>query len=82
MHRIIAGDEFSHFELGEDLTAHHHHLVCTRCGRVDDVTLTDSIEETLDERSMPPPPSTGSAPSTTASTSSASASPAPEHDAG
>ena len=49
VHRIIAGDEFSHFELGEDLTAHHHHLVCTRCGRVDDVTLSDSIEATLDD---------------------------------
>lgn len=48
VHRIVAGDEFSHFELGEDLTAHHHHLVCTRCGRVDDVTLADSIEVTLD----------------------------------
>lgn len=48
VHRIVAGDEFSHFELGEDLMAHHHHLVCTRCGRVDDVTLDDSLEATLD----------------------------------
>jgi Fe2+ or Zn2+ uptake regulation protein len=48
VHRIIAGDEFSHFELAEDLTSHHHHLVCTSCGRVSDVTLTDAVESTLD----------------------------------
>lgn len=47
VHRIIAGDEYSHFELAQDLTSHHHHLVCTRCGRVEDVTLDDRIEESL-----------------------------------
>ncbi|HLU40962.1 MAG TPA: Fur family transcriptional regulator [Microthrixaceae bacterium] len=46
-HRIVAGDEYSHFELAEDLTEHHHHLVCTRCGRVEDVTLDDQIEASL-----------------------------------
>ena len=49
VHRIIAGDEYSHFELAEDLTSHHHHLVCTSCGRVTDVTLSDEIEAALDE---------------------------------
>lgn len=48
VHRIISGDEYSHFELAEDLTAHHHHLVCTSCGRVADVTLGDDIEAALD----------------------------------
>ncbi len=48
VHRIVAGDEFSHFELAEDLTSHHHHLVCTRCGRVADVTLSDELEASLD----------------------------------
>lgn len=48
VHRIIAGDEYSHFELAEDLTSHHHHLVCTSCGRVADVTLSDEIEASLD----------------------------------
>jgi len=49
VHRIISGDEYSHFELAEDLTSHHHHLVCTSCGRVADVTLSDEIEAALDE---------------------------------
>ncbi len=48
VHRIISGDEYSHFELAEDLTSHHHHLVCTHCGRVADVTLSDAVETTLD----------------------------------
>lgn len=47
VHRIVAGDEYSHFELAEDLTSHHHHLVCTRCGRVEDVMLEDRIEASL-----------------------------------
>lgn len=48
VHRIVSGDEFSHYELAEDLTSHHHHLVCTRCGRVDDFTPPDDLETTLE----------------------------------
>lgn len=48
VHRIVSGDEYSHFELAEDLTSHHHHLVCTSCGRVTDVTLSDEVEANLD----------------------------------
>lgn len=47
VHRLIAGDEYSHFELAEDLTSHHHHLVCTHCGRVEDITLSDSVEQSM-----------------------------------
>ena len=47
VHRIVAGDEYSHFELAEDLTSHHHHLVCTHCGRVEDVTLDEELESSL-----------------------------------
>ncbi len=48
VHRLIAGDEYSHFELTEDLTSHHHHLVCTQCGRVADITLSDEVERSID----------------------------------
>lgn len=47
VHRIVAGDEYSHFELAEDLTHHHHHLVCTRCGRVEDFVASDELEQRL-----------------------------------
>lgn len=48
VHRIVSGDEYSHFELAEDLTSHHHHLVCTGCGRVTDVVLSDVLESSID----------------------------------
>ncbi|CAN5502953.1 transcriptional repressor [soil metagenome] len=49
VHRLVAGDEYSHFELAEDLTSHHHHLVCTHCGRVADIILSDSVELSMTE---------------------------------
>jgi Fe2+ or Zn2+ uptake regulation protein len=45
--RIAAKDEFARFELAEDLTEHHHHLLCTSCGRVIDVTPTPAFERTV-----------------------------------
>ena len=45
--RLSAGDEFSRYELSEELTGHHHHLLCTSCGKVFDVTPTASMEKTL-----------------------------------
>jgi len=42
--RIAASDEFARFELAEDLTEHHHHLLCTVCGQVNDVTPTPAFE--------------------------------------
>jgi Fur family transcriptional regulator, ferric uptake regulator len=46
--RIAASDEFARFELAEDLTEHHHHLLCTSCGRVIDVTPTPAFERSVD----------------------------------
>lgn len=43
--RVAAGDEFSRFELAEDLTEHHHHLLCTSCGKVTDVTPPPGFEQ-------------------------------------
>ncbi|MGA2835693.1 MAG: Fur family transcriptional regulator [Acidimicrobiales bacterium] len=45
--RIAANDEFARFELAEELTEHHHHLLCTVCGRVFDVTPSASFERTV-----------------------------------
>jgi Fur family transcriptional regulator, ferric uptake regulator len=45
--RIAANDEFARFELAEDLTHHHHHLLCTLCGRVVDVTPSPHFERTV-----------------------------------
>jgi Fur family transcriptional regulator, ferric uptake regulator len=43
--RVTASDEFTRFELAEDLTEHHHHLLCVNCGKVIDVTLPPSFEQ-------------------------------------
>jgi Fur family transcriptional regulator, ferric uptake regulator len=42
--RVASGDEFARFELAEDLTEHHHHLLCVDCGKVIDVTPTPEFE--------------------------------------
>jgi Fur family ferric uptake transcriptional regulator len=47
--RIVSGAEHAHYELAEDLTEHHHHLVCTTCGLIEDVTLTPALEQVLDQ---------------------------------
>jgi Fur family transcriptional regulator, ferric uptake regulator len=43
--RVTAGDEYTRFELAEDLTEHHHHLLCLNCGKVTDVTLPAGFEQ-------------------------------------
>src|SRR5215472_15017229 len=47
VHRVTANDEFTRFELAEDLTEHHHHLLCITCGKVIDVTLPAGFEQAV-----------------------------------
>jgi Fur family transcriptional regulator, ferric uptake regulator len=46
--RLVTGAEHARFELAEDLTEHHHHLVCEACGAVTDFALADAVEDELD----------------------------------
>lgn len=46
--RIVTHDDFARYELAEDLTGHHHHLICTACGDVSDFSLTPAVEDELD----------------------------------
>lgn len=47
--RIIGRGEHARFELTEDVMGHHHHhLICLSCGRVDDFTVPDTVEETIE----------------------------------
>jgi Fe2+ or Zn2+ uptake regulation protein len=46
--RIVTTDEFARFELAEDLTEHHHHLICTVCGGVEDFTVSTRVERSLE----------------------------------
>jgi Fe2+ or Zn2+ uptake regulation protein len=36
------------YELSEWLTGHHHHLVCTECGAVEDVVVSSDDEQTVE----------------------------------
>lgn len=46
--RVITEGEFARYELTEELTEHHHHMICTRCGKVEDVTIPPDLETTMD----------------------------------
>jgi Fur family ferric uptake transcriptional regulator len=45
--RVATNEEYSHYELAEDITEHHHHLVCNHCGRVVDVTPPAGFESAM-----------------------------------
>lgn len=47
--RLAHGGDHAHYELAEELTEHHHHLICTSCGVVLDFTLKPTIERNLDK---------------------------------
>lgn len=46
--RVAAADDFTRYELAEDLTQHHHHLLCTSCGAVEDFTLPSRVEQAVE----------------------------------
>jgi Fur family transcriptional regulator, ferric uptake regulator len=46
--RLVHGAEHAHYELAEDLTEHHHHLICENCGLIRDITLNARLERSLD----------------------------------
>ena len=49
--RVITEGEFARYELAEELTEHHHHLICSNCGKVEDVTIPPDLETTMDRAS-------------------------------
>jgi Fur family ferric uptake transcriptional regulator len=48
VHRMPGTDDFARYELAEGLMGHHHHLVCSNCGTVEDITLPDAVEQELE----------------------------------
>ncbi|MEX0990348.1 MAG: Fur family transcriptional regulator [Actinomycetota bacterium] len=48
LRRVVTGEDFARFELSEDLTEHHHHLVCSNCGTVQDVTIPQRLERSME----------------------------------
>jgi Fur family ferric uptake transcriptional regulator len=52
VHRLTSTDDVARYELTEELSEHHHHLVCSVCGRLEDLTLPSGIEEALREAAV------------------------------
>jgi Fur family transcriptional regulator, ferric uptake regulator len=47
--RLTSTDDTGRYELAEELSEHHHHLVCSSCGEIEDITLTGKVEAALHE---------------------------------
>ena len=47
--RLLGTDDLARFELAEDLAGHHHHLLCSTCGSVSDVSAAPKLERALSE---------------------------------
>jgi Fur family transcriptional regulator, ferric uptake regulator len=59
VHRIAGTDEHGRFELAEDLSGHHHHLLCSSCGTVADVSALPRLERALVEAAQTAADETG-----------------------
>lgn len=46
--RVITEGVWGCYELAEDLTGHHHHLICEKCGAVRDVEIPVDVEDRLE----------------------------------
>lgn len=45
--RVAGSDDHGRFELAEEFSGHHHHLVCSLCGKVEDVPPSARLERAL-----------------------------------
>ena len=46
--KIVTTQDHGRYELSEQFADHHHHLVCTMCGEVNDFVLPPAVEEALE----------------------------------
>lgn len=46
--RVVSTDDNGRFELNEEILGHHHHMLCSKCGDVRDVTIPNQLEQELD----------------------------------
>lgn len=46
--KVVTNGDVGRYELAEDLTGHHHHLICSNCGVVRDVVVPQELEQDID----------------------------------
>jgi Fur family ferric uptake transcriptional regulator len=47
--RLVHGADHARYELAEEFTAHHHHLICESCGTVTDIEFGEKLEASLEQ---------------------------------
>jgi Fe2+ or Zn2+ uptake regulation protein len=47
--RLVTDEDYGRYELSEDLTEHHHHVICSNCGTVQDLPMPAEFERRLDQ---------------------------------
>jgi len=47
VHRLVTREDHARYELAEELTEHHHHLICTSCGLVRDMPTDVRVERVM-----------------------------------
>ena len=78
LQRVAGWGNHDRFELSESLSGHHHHhLTCTVCGKVDDITPTATFEQAMAAESAAVAARSAPWSPATASTSTAAAPTAP-----
>ena len=46
--RIVTSGDYACYELAEDLSSHHHHLICRTCHAVTDFEVPPDVEDALE----------------------------------
>ncbi|MCY4423683.1 MAG: transcriptional repressor [Acidimicrobiaceae bacterium] len=46
--RVVGTDDLTRYELSEAIIGHHHHVICTECGAVEDLVVAACAEGSLD----------------------------------
>lgn len=49
VHRVAGINEHARYELNESFIGHHHHLICVKCGTIDDFIVLPSTERAIDD---------------------------------
>lgn len=49
LRRVSGADDHGRIELAEELSGHHHHLICTNCGTVEDFDAFPELERAVEE---------------------------------
>ncbi len=46
--KVIGADDRTRYELAEELIGHHHHVICTKCGAIEDFVVPPRTERALE----------------------------------